>query len=108
MQGNDKYIGIYSQKATEALRGVFGDVVDKVFLGDREEYFLLDSKERYREDSKANWTSEEFDWSITDLIVQFTNGKQVFMTNSEWASFHQIHNFKEYEECENAPCDESC
>lgn len=91
------YKGIYSRKATMAFRKIFGNVVDKVFVS-AESWYSKEYIERAKNTSKANWSGELIDWSGNTLVVHFTNGKIVRMSNSEWATFERVLNFEEFKD----------
>ena len=92
-----KYKGIYSRKLTIAFRRIFGNVVEKVFIG-CDEKWMKESVEKYKEEATnpiTNTGQDTLHWNTSDIIVQFANSRKVYMTNSEWASFSKVHNFKE-------------
>lgn len=93
-----KFNGVYSRKATMALRGVFGDIVDKVFYVTESRYCDDRDVEKMRKQAKTTHEDKGlFYWDCDDIVVKFTNGRTVYMTNSEWASFTKINeqNFEE-------------
>jgi hypothetical protein len=71
-----------------SVKSIFGDIVEHVYLAQQcvspctEEY----SKQRLLDNNtKFPFGRDVLDWCGETLIIQFTNGRHVLFTNSEWA-----------------------
>jgi hypothetical protein len=89
---NDGYIMIQSDKLLKYAKTIFGDVVVNAWVADDLILGRSAAIEAIYESSEAITVSRvgDLDWSNILIVFEFSNGKKVAFSNSEWASISAV------------------
>lgn len=81
-----KYVIKPDATLTEAAKNVFGDIVDCAYMA---ALFFAKGRPAKSEFEKIKQYRGEVDYIRNDhigIVIEFSNGKSVLLTNSEWGS----------------------
>lgn len=83
-----KYLMKQDARLTEAARNVFGDIVSCAYSCYPHFRDGRPRKADYASVEMYKGTVSEIDNGALDICIEFTNGRKVLFTNSEWGTMH--------------------
>jgi len=94
---------VYSRKGTMAMRKLFGNVLEKVFVVIQSDYMKApgSSLKKAQGLAECQWWEADKTWlemNTDEIILVFTNGRKVSMQPSEWLVLERIHEVQEHKE----------
>ncbi len=91
---NEKYILKEVEKVTAIAKNIFGDIVEKVYYA-MAYYETMDEQASIShfnyEIENSFHTANSIDQDCMTIVIEFTNGKKVVFSNSEWGSMESFH-----------------